>query len=247
MSASSICRRSCGRARRLVVEVHHRPSQPFWLPPVSAETVFQSAVPSAAGVPGILAPEPAAHAVLLLAHAWADGLLGSVGQLLDAAALLACSDRRRAEHFARAWDWEKMWTATVAVMDTVIGGKSPSLAVKVLARHLPDVRERLVLEDHISRLAAPAWTLPAGEVPRALASALRYTATPAPGEDWMTQLRRSCLAIAHAFRPGSEHEQTLLGLETASMPRRPAERRTAKARRGSICPRTALRRESRRA
>ena len=89
------------------------------------------------------------------------GPLGSVGQLLDAAALLASADRRRAGAFAQAWGWEGMWNTTLAVMDAVMGGRRPSLALKLWARHLLDVRERVVLENHISRLAAPVWSLPA--------------------------------------------------------------------------------------
>jgi hypothetical protein len=212
----------------LAIEVHRHPSQPFWLPPVSAERLFRITVPSATGVPGILAPEPAAHAVLLVAHAWADGLLGSVGQLLDAAALLACCDHRRADYFARAWGWEGMWNTTLAVMDAVIGGKRPSLALKLWARHLLDVRERVVLENHISRLTAPLCSLPVGDMPRAIACALRYTAAPEHDEDWMTQLRRSCLAITHAFRSQSEHERSLAWIGPRTTPRRP---RTMRARR----------------
>jgi hypothetical protein len=202
--------------------VHCRPSQPFWLAPVSAESLFRTAVPSAAGVPGILAPEPAAHAVLLVAHAWNHDPLGSVGQLLDVAALLASGDRAGAGAFARAWGWEGMWNTTLAVMDAVLGGEQQSRALKLWARHLLDVRERLVLERHISRLAAPVWSLPAGDVPRAVACALRYTAAPESDEDWTTQLRRSCLAIVHAFRPGSEHEQSLTWIVPRAKPRRPS-------------------------
>ena len=65
----------------LVVEVHRRPSQPFWLPPVSPESIFRTAVPAATGVPGILAPQPSAHAVLVVAHAWNHEPLGSMGHL----------------------------------------------------------------------------------------------------------------------------------------------------------------------
>jgi len=205
----------------LAVELHHRPSQPFWLPPVSAKTVFRAAVPSAAGIPGIIAPEPAAHAVLLVAHAWNHEPLGSAGQLLDIAALLAAGDRRRAGAFARAWGWEGMWNTTLAVMDAVVGRKRPSLALNLWARHLLDVRERVVLEEHISRLAAPVWSLPAGDAPRAVACALRYTAAPEADEDWTTQLRRSCLAIAHSFRPGSKHERSLAWIGPRATPRRP--------------------------
>ena len=205
----------------LAIEVHHRPSQPFWLAPVAPENLFRTAVPSAAGVPGVLAPEPAAHTLLLVAHAWADGLLASVSQLLDAAALLACSDHRRADHLARAWGWERMWNTTRAVMDSVIGGKRASLALRLWTGHLLDVRERTVLENHIGRLAGPVWSLPASEVPRAIAYALRYSASPEHDEDWMAQLRRSRLAIAHAFWRQSEHEQSLAWIGPRTTPRRP--------------------------
>jgi Uncharacterised nucleotidyltransferase len=205
----------------LAVELHRRPSQPFWLAPVSAENVFRAAVPSATGVPGILAPEPAAHAVLVVAHGWNHDPLGSVGQLLDAAALMASTDERRAAAIARAWGWEGMWNTTLAVMDAVLGGKHPSLALKLWARHLLNVRERMVLEDHFSRLAAPVWSLPAVDVPRAVACSIRQTAAPALDEDWMTQFRRSCLAIAHAFRPGSEHKRSLAWVGPRARPRRP--------------------------
>jgi Uncharacterised nucleotidyltransferase len=209
----------------LVVEVHGRPSQPFWAAPAPPQSLFPTAVPSAVGVPGVLAPEPAAHAVLLVAHAWADGLLGSVGQLLDVAALLARSDRRRAEHFARTWGWQGMWNTSLAVLDAVIGGKRLRLSQRLWARHLLDVRERVVLENHIGRLAGPVGSLPASEVPRAIACALRYTAAPERDEDWVTQLRRTGLAIAHAFRPLSEHEQSLAWIGPRSTPPRPPSMR----------------------
>jgi Uncharacterised nucleotidyltransferase len=209
----------------LVVEVHRRPSQPYWLAPVSAENIFRTAVPSAMGVPGVLAPEPATHAVLLAAHSWTHDPLGSAGQLLDAAALLASADRRRASAFASALGWEQMWNTTLAVMDDVVGGTHRSLAPKLWARHLLDVRERVVVENHIARLAAPLWSLPAIDVPRGFAWALRYTAAPDSDEGWMTQVRRSRLAIAHAFKPGSEHERSLAWIGPRTRPRRPSSMR----------------------
>ena len=141
---------------------------------------------------------------------------------------LAIADVRT--HFARAWGWEGMWNTTLAVMDAVIGGKRPSIALKLWARHLLDVRERVVLENHISRLTAPVWSLPVGDMPRAIACALRYTATPEHDEDWMTQLRRSCLAITHAFRPQSEHERSLAWIGPRTTPRRPRSMRVRRQR-----------------
>lgn len=196
----------------LVVEVHRRPSRPEWLEPASGESMFRVAVASATGLTGILAPDPAAHAVLVVAHAWKHDPLGNLGQLLDAAALLASADHRRADAFARALGWERMWHTTLAVMDAVLGEKRQSLASKLWARHLLDVRERVVLENHISRLAAPVWSVPASGVPRAVADALRGTAAREPDENWMTKLRRSRLAIAHAFTYRSEHEQSLTSI-----------------------------------
>lgn len=193
----------------LVVEIHRRPSRPEWLSPVSGRSMFRVAVPSATGLTGLLAPDPSAHAVLVVAHAWKHDPLGNIGQLLDAAALLASADHRRADAFARACGWERMWNTTLAVMDAVFVDQRRGLASKLWARHLLDVRERVVLEDHISRLAAPVWSLPAREVPQAVARVLCYTAAPKPGEDWRARLRRSRLATAHAFTPRSEHEQSL--------------------------------------
>jgi hypothetical protein len=117
------------------------------------------------------------------------------------------------------------WATTLAVIEAVVAEKPRSLALRLWARHLLDVRERLVLESHISRLAAPVWSLPAREVPRALAWALRYTVAPEWDEDWTTQLRRSCLAIGHASRPGSEHEQSLTWIGPRAKPRRPSAMR----------------------
>jgi hypothetical protein len=205
----------------LAVEVHRHPNQPYCLFAVSAERIFGVAMPSAIGIPGILAPEPAAHAVVLVAHAWSHEPLASAGPPLDVAALLASTDRWRAGAVARAWGWERMWNANLAVMDAVLGGKHPSLALELWARHVPDVRERVVLENHFSRLAAPAWSLPAAEVPRAVVCALLQTAAPESEEDWVRQLRRSCLAIAHAFRPGSEHKRSLAWIGPRATPRRP--------------------------
>ena len=196
----------------LVVEVHRRPSRPEWLEPVSGETMFHFAVPSATGLPGLLAPDPAAHAVLVVAHAWKHDALGNLGQLLDSAALLASADRRRADAFARACGWQRMWQTTLGVMDAVLAEKRRGLASKLWARHLVDVRERVVLENHISRLAAPIWSLPATDVPHAITEVLRDTAAREPDENWTTKLRRSRLAIAHAFASRSSHEQSLTSI-----------------------------------
>ena len=77
--------RSCGpdSARR---RIHH---QPKWIEdavPPTAE-LLRTGGSSATGVPGLLALEPARHAVVLAVHAWAHVPLGRLGRLIDVAAL----------------------------------------------------------------------------------------------------------------------------------------------------------------
>lgn len=118
-----------------------------------------------------------------------------------------------------------MWDTSVAVMDAVIGDRRPRLSHRLWARHLLEVRERVVLENHIGRLAGPVGSLPASEVPRAMACAFRHTAAPDRDENWTTQVRRTGLAIAHAFRPLSEHEQSLDWIGPRSTPPQPPSMR----------------------
>ena len=56
----------------LLVEVHRRPEWPKWASPPPNDELFAAGEPSALGVDGILAPRPAAHALLVAAHSWAE-------------------------------------------------------------------------------------------------------------------------------------------------------------------------------
>jgi Uncharacterised nucleotidyltransferase len=193
----------------LAVEIHHRPNQPAWLEQASAERLFRLGVPSATGVDGILAPDPAVHGVMLVAHAWTHEPLGRIGDLLDIAAVLGCGDRERASALAQEWGWDRMWHTTLAVMDALLSRRAPSVSLSVWARHISGLRERRVLETHIARFAAPACSLPPAEVPGALLHVLRDIVAPGNDEGWRTQARRSGLAIAHAFKKASDHERSL--------------------------------------
>ena len=76
----------------LVVEVHHEPK---WIEGMRRRrrSCCETAVPSATGIPGLLALEPARHAVALAVHAWAHVPLGRLGRLVDVAALSQGADR----------------------------------------------------------------------------------------------------------------------------------------------------------
>ena len=195
----------------LAVEIHRRPNQPPWLNSVPSKRLFELTVPSATGVQGLLAPEPAAHAVLLVAHSWAHEPLGRLGDLLDVAAVLTGADRERATTLAREWAWERMWRTTLSAIEAVLGKRHRSrLSLLAWTRHLSVPRERTVLERHITRMVAPASSLPLADVPSAIFDVMNQTFAPGDGETWTTQARRSSLALAHAFSNGSRHDRSLL-------------------------------------
>jgi len=195
----------------VIIEVHHRPNHPPWLASPSSEAVLALGVASATGVDGLLGPDPAAHALLLLAHSWAHQPLGRLADLVDLAAVLAGRQLGEAEVIARAWGWEGMWRVSVAVAEAILGNREPPMAARVWARHLACARDRIVLENHLARVAAPIWALPGRRAPAALAGVLRSVAMRRDDEPWTQKLRRSRLAFAHALSTKSNHERMLLG------------------------------------
>ena len=193
----------------LVLELHRHPNRPAWLPTPEVREIVGSCVTSATGVPGLLAPDPSAHVLLLVAHSWAHQPLGRLVDLLDVAALMRACDPRRVSELARRWGWDGAWRVAAAATEAVFEQGGRSRTVSVWARHLSSTRERTVLENHLARFAAPASALPPARVPRAVAGVLRSTATRRRDESWAGKLRRSRLAAAHALMEKSTHERTL--------------------------------------
>jgi Uncharacterised nucleotidyltransferase len=191
----------------LAVEVHRRPNGPAGLPAPATGELLSLAVESATGIEGLLAPAPAAHALLLAAHAWAHHPLARLGDLVDVAAVLPAQDRRAAAALAQRWGWERMWTTTLAALDALLGDGLMPAALRPWTRHLRDVRELSVLENHVIRITAPALALPPAQLPRGVAAALRATTGPRPGEDWERKLGRSARAIRDAFKDKSQHDR----------------------------------------
>ena len=193
----------------MIIELHREPNRPPWLPRVSGAETFAHAVPSATGVDGLLAPSPPAHALLLVAHAWAHQPLGRLADLLDVAAVLQDDGDQRAGELAARWRWQGIWSVAQSAVDAVFGDHPGPGALTVWARHLATARERTVLENHIARFAGPLSALPARRAPVGLATVIRGTAARRSDEPWANKLRRSGLALAHAFMDKSSHEQTL--------------------------------------
>jgi hypothetical protein len=59
----------------------------------------------------------------------------------------------------------------------------------------------------VIRLAAPAYALPPGQVPPALAGVVRRAVELNPGERPTAKLGRTAMAIGHAFTPKSQHDR----------------------------------------
>jgi Uncharacterised nucleotidyltransferase len=199
----------------LVVELHSRPNNPPWLPRVSAASVLSHAIVSSTGVDGLLAPDPAAHALLLAAHGWAHDPLGCIRDLVDVAATMHGADRSRTAALARDWGWDRMWNVVVAVTDHVLADDPSPWATRLWARHLLTARDRRVLENQLARIAAPICSLPARRAPAGVAGAVCRIVTRADDERWAQKLRRSRLSVRHALMEKSEHEQHLMRSEDA--------------------------------
>ena len=85
----------------LIVEVHRRANAPAWLPQLEASDILETGVPSTTGLDGLLAPSPAAHALILVAHSWAHYPVGRLRDVLALAVVLTGEERRRVRELAR--------------------------------------------------------------------------------------------------------------------------------------------------
>jgi hypothetical protein len=190
----------------VAVEVHRRPHWPFECAPRFAE-IAAAARPCALGIDGVLAPDPAHHAVLLAAHAWGHEPLGRIGQLVDVAAVGLSAGLDAAAAVAREWGAARMWSATArTVAALLLDGGRPTA---VWTRHLWAARERTVLEAHLARLRGPLVGAPRTGAPGAVARATADTLTPSAGEPWPEKVRRARRALRGAGVRRSEHNGEL--------------------------------------
>ncbi len=189
----------------LLVEVHKTPHWPDWIDPPHTAELLEAGVPSRCGVAGILGLPPAHHSIVLAAHAWADAPLGSLRQLLDVALVAADAKGTDLHRLAKRWRASHLWGVTVGALECLFGGTSPPATLRLWARHLTPVRERTLLEAHVTSWISPLWYLSGLRGVKAGAAALATDLRPAQGECWDEKLRRTRLALADAFEGASEH------------------------------------------
>jgi hypothetical protein len=176
------------------VEVHRRPKWVADGAPPTMDELLDEAVPSATGVEGLLAPSPRFHAVLLAVHAWTERPLGRLGDLVDVAATIETGGHG-ADVVAARYGTGRIWRATQRALDALLVADRPTWPTRTWARHLPEVRERTVLEMHLTRALEPFASLPPWRAPAGMARMLRRTVLPHDDEGWNEKLARAGRAI----------------------------------------------------
>jgi len=192
----------------LFIELHREVNHPDWLVAPPTHELLELSEPSATGVAGLRAPIPAAHAVLLAVHGWAHEPLRRLMDVIDVAVVVGDEHRGLAAELARRWRLERVWQTTIAAADALLRDARRGVALRTWARHLAAVRERTVLETHVTRWAGPVWGLPSARLRAVGDGTLIFTgaARPRAEEGWTDAMRRTRLALRDAFHPQSQHD-----------------------------------------
>jgi hypothetical protein len=194
----------------MVIEVHRRPHWPNRQAPTFRE-LAEAATPSTLGVPGLLAPSPAHHAVLMAGHAWAHDSLSRVAFLADVGSMLLVAEPEDVAATARAWRVSRAWTAASRALERLLLEQKRGARSPIWLRHLHETRERTVFEGHVERVLGPVAAGPVAAAPVAATRALLRTLRPTAGESWSEKLHRSRRALNHASVRVSEYDEDLPG------------------------------------
>jgi hypothetical protein len=193
----------------LILEIHEQPKWVEWGTVPATDELLAAGVPSVLGVEGVLTLPPAHHALVLAVHSWAHEPLRRLRDLIDLAALLEIADRGEVEALARRYGVERVWRTTEAAVDATFAAGRVPVSIRLWARNLHGVRDRNVLESHLSRWLACFWALPPGRAVGQMARALARDARPEPGEAWGTKLRRTGRALRGLLTGRTQHEESL--------------------------------------
>ncbi len=200
------------------LEVHRRPSWPWWLELPPLTDLWERAIPSSIAPKGVLTLSPADHALVLAAHAWV-GALTTIRDLVDILAIAEGDVREQATEFAHEWGMSRIWQSTLKIADAVLLGQPLTPGLRVWTGNLAAARDRTVFEVKLARWLLPFAALPARRA--TIVAAARFTRTfkPAANEPWRDKLRRIRRAIVHARIDKEEHDRSL-GPEARQLPRR---------------------------
>jgi hypothetical protein len=189
----------------LRVEIHTRPMWPKELPGPPVQDIIDRGVPSLTGVAGILAPDPATHAIILASHAWVHQPLDTLRDLIDIALVATRTDPADVDALSRTWGIERIWRTTYGAATGLLGPDGPTRATLLWGRHLPAVKERTVIGNHLQRWLSGFWGLPPGAAARWIAAVLKQELFPYPDESWRQKTIRVRRAFAQPRSPMSAH------------------------------------------
>jgi hypothetical protein len=189
----------------LKIEIHTRPWWPEGLNPPDMAEIVAKAVPSATGVPGICAPHPAHHAMILASHSWQAQPLETLRGLVDVAAVANRVSERELTAAARAWGIERIWRTTYEAATGLLADRRRTAPVRLWARHLPAVEERSVIGNHLQRWLHGFWGFPPRLALQRAAVGLRKDLLRYPNETWREKFIRLASALTRPRAPMSSH------------------------------------------
>jgi Uncharacterised nucleotidyltransferase len=161
--------------RPVPLELFDRPRWVDGLPAPAGPELLSLARPSATGVDGIGALPPVEHALVVAANAWAHKPLRRARDLVDVAALTATLDRAALDTAARPWGMGRLWSTTIGAADALLSGR-PTLALRLWARDVWELREQSFRERLLRHYLAVFWALPARSAARATARTVLHDA-----------------------------------------------------------------------
>jgi Uncharacterised nucleotidyltransferase len=184
----------------LNVEVHKHPSWPKRLHPPRFDEILEAARPASAGVDGVLVPDPRQHALLVTAHAWKENPLGTMRDLVDAAAIATTASAAEIDATAADWGLNRIWHATRTTIDSLLEGRRLRRPLRWWAGHLEELRDRTVLEEYLRWWLQGFWKLPPHLALLDTCDGIRRQLRRRPGEGWGAKLVRSAQSAAHPRR-----------------------------------------------
>jgi hypothetical protein len=145
---------------------------------------------------------------MLAGHAWEDRHpLHVLRDLIDVAAVAQHASETELARTADAWGIGKIWRTTYGATMALFGDGRPTVALRLLGRHLATVRESSVLDNHLQRWLYPFWELPFHRALATIPGTLRRELLPEPGETWNDKLQRMRHAVFHPERSMSTHTE----------------------------------------
>jgi Uncharacterised nucleotidyltransferase len=193
----------------LLVEVHDRAKWPEGFKPPRLDELLAVAGPCALGVEGVVALPPAFHAPVVAAHAWAHVPLWRLRDVVDVAAVADGEPATELDRVAGRLGVARLWRTTARAIESVLGEAPPSGALRTWARHLPRVRERTVLENHLQQTLSPFASLPPLRAAQAAAAAVLDQLRPLPEESWRDKASRAAQSVRRGGTTLSVHEREL--------------------------------------